>query len=45
MSIIFIHIYLRCRKIPKGYSSDSSNIRDYVNIVEATSTQHYTRLA
>ena len=31
---IFIHIYLRCCKLPKSYSSNSSNISDYVNIVE-----------
>ena len=43
--IIFIPIYLRCCKIPKGYSSSSSNISDNVNIVETTSTQHYTRIA
>ena len=42
---IFIHNYLRYCKIPKGYSSSSSNISDYVNIVEITSTQHYARLA
>ena len=38
-------IPLHCCKIPKGYSSNSSNISDYVNIVEITSTQHYTRIA
>ena len=32
-------------KFRKGYSSNSSNINDYVNIVEKTSTQHYTRFA
>ena len=35
---------MRCCKIPKGYSSNSSNVSDYVDIVEITSTQHYTRL-
>ena len=45
IKIIFIPIYLRCCKIPKGYSSNSSNISDNVNIVEITSTQHYTRIA
>ena len=40
-----IPIYLRYCKIPKGYSATSSNITDYVNIVEITSTQHYTRIA
>ena len=35
--------YLRCCKIPKGYNSSSSNINDYLNVVEITSTQHYTR--
>ena len=42
---IFIYNYLLCCKIPKGYSCNSSNISDYVNIVEITSTQHYIRLA
>ena len=36
IAIIFIPIYLRCCKIPKRYSSNSS---DYVNIVKTTSTQ------
>ena len=45
IEIIFIHNYLCCYKIPKGYSSNSSSISDYVNIVEITSTQQYTRLA
>ena len=45
IKIIFIHNYLRCCKIPKGYTSNSSNISDYVKIVEITSTQYYTRLA
>ena len=45
IEIIFIPIYLRCFKIPKGHSSNSSNSSDYVNIVEITSTQHYTRIA
>ena len=27
--ITFIHIYLRCCKIPSGYSSNSSNVSDY----------------
>ena len=40
-----IFIYLHCRNIPKGYSSNSSEISDYVNIVEVTLTQHYTRIA
>ena len=40
-----IPIYLHCCKIPKVYSSNSSNIIDYVNIVGITSTQHYTRTA
>ena len=44
IKIIFIHNYLCCCKIPKGYSSNSSNNTDYVNIVEITSTQHCTRL-
>ena len=53
MKIIFIHIYLRCCEIPKGYSSNSSNISDYIIIpisvitsnVEITLTQHYIVLA
>ena len=44
IKIIFIHYYLRCCKIPKGYSSSSSNISDYVNIVEIRSTQHHTTI-
>ena len=36
---------MRCWKIPKGYSFDGSNVSDYINIVEITSTQRYTRLA
>ena len=31
-------------KIPEGCSSNSSNISDYNNIVEITSTQHYSRI-
>ena len=42
--MIFIHIYLRCCKIPKEYGSNSSSISNYVNIFEITSTQHYTNL-
>ena len=38
IKIIFIHCYLCCCKIPKGYISNSSNISDYVNIAEITST-------
>ena len=45
IKIIFIHKYLRCWKIPKGYISSSFNISDYINIVGITSTQHNTRLA
>ena len=45
IKVIFIHNYLRCCKIPKGSSSNSSNIRDYVNMVEITLTQYYSRLA
>ena len=45
IKMIFIHSFLRCCKIPNGYSSNSSNTSDYVNIVEMTSTQCYTRLA
>ena len=39
IKIIFVRNYLRCCKIPKGC------ISDYVDIVEITSTQDYTRLA
>ena len=42
---IFIHNYLRCWKIPKEYISNSSNISDYLNIVETTSTLHYPTFA
>ena len=45
MKIISVHYYLCWCKIPKGNSSNSSNISDYVNIVENMSTHHYTRLA
>ena len=45
IKIVFIHCYLCCCKIPKGYICNSSNISDYVNIAEITSTQHYTRFA
>ena len=38
IQITFIHNHLRYCKIPKGYISNSSNISDYVNIVEITST-------
>ena len=30
IKIIFVPIYLRCHKIPKGYSSNSSKISDIV---------------
>ena len=40
IKIIFFHIlYLRCCKIPKWCISNSSNINDYVNIVQITPTQ------
>ena len=45
IKIIFTPIYFVAAKIPKGYSSNSSNINDYINIVEITSTLHYTRKA
>ena len=45
IKIILIHNYLRCCKFPKGYSSNNSNINDYINIVETKSTQYYTGLA
>ena len=41
IKIIFIHNYLHCCKVSKGYISNSSNISDYVNIVNTN--QHYTR--
>ena len=37
--IIFIHNYLSCCEIPEGFISNSSNINDYVKIVEITLTQ------
>ena len=51
--LVLYGIYLRCCEIPKGYSSNSSNISDYVSTpmlvitsnVEITSTQHYIVLA
>ena len=42
IKIIFTSIYLRCCK---NSQKDSSNISDNVNIIEITSTQHYTRIA
>ena len=42
---ILIHNYLSCCEIPNGYSSNSFNIGEYVNILEITSTLHYVRLA
>ena len=43
IKIIFIHNYLCCCKIPKGYISNSSNISDYANIAEIIPTYHYIR--
>ena len=40
IKFIVIPIYLHCCNIPKGYSSNSSKVIDYVNIVEITATQH-----
>ena len=45
IKIIFTPIQLRCCKNSQRISSKSSNISDYVNIVEITSAQHYTRIA
>ena len=45
IKFIVIPIYLECCNIPKGYSSNSSKISDYVSIVETTATQYYTRIA
>ena len=45
IKIIFILIYLHCCKYSPRYSSNSSNISDYVNIIEFAWTQHYTRIA
>ena len=39
-----IPIYLHCCNIPKGYISNSSKISDYINIVQITATQQYTRI-
>ena len=44
IKIIVIPIYLHYCNIPKGHSSNSSNISDYVNTVKITATQHYTRI-
>ena len=43
IKFIVIPIYLHCCNIPKGHSSISSKISDYVNILQITATQHYTR--
>ena len=45
INIIFTPIYFVVAKILKGSSSNSSNISDYVNIVEIKTTQHYTTIA
>ena len=42
---ILIDNYLSCCENPNGYSSNSFNIGEYVNILEITSTLHYVRLA
>ena len=39
IQIIFIYNHLRCCKIPNECISNSSNISDFVNFVEMTSTQ------
>ena len=44
IKFIVIPINLHCFNIPKGYISNSSKISDYVNNVEITATQHYTRI-
>ena len=44
IKFIVISISLHCCNIPKGYSSSSSKISDYVNIVEIIATQHYARI-
>ena len=44
IKFILTPIYLHCCNIPEGYSSNSSKISDYINIVEITATQHYTRV-
>ena len=43
MKIIFIYNHFLCCKIPKECICNSFNIGDDINIVETTSTQHYTR--
>ena len=45
IKIIFNSYALALLQNSQGYSSNSSNISDYVNIVDITSAQHYTRLA
>ena len=40
IKFIVIPIYLHCCNTPKGCSSNSSKVSDYVNIVEITATQH-----
>ena len=44
INFIIIPIYLHSCNIPKGHSSNSSKISDYVNIVEITASQHYTTI-
>ena len=45
IKIIFTPIQQRCFKNSQRITSNSSSISDYVNIVEITLTQHYTRIA
>ena len=41
IKFVIIPIYFHCCNIPKG---QSSKISDYVNIIEITETQRYTRI-
>ena len=44
MISVIVILNLHCCNNPKGYSSSSSKISHYVNIVEIAVTQHYTRI-
>ena len=44
IKFIVLPIYLHSYNFRKGHSLNSSKINDYVNIVEITATQYYTRI-
>ena len=44
MIFVIVILNLYCCNNPKGYSSSSSKISHYVNIIEIAVTQHYTQI-